>query len=596
MIDTAEHAWENPRVKAGPYELIRRLGVGGMGEVWVARRPGLGGTAKTAAIKLLIRDPNRQESAEATAREMFMAEARLSMQLSSSNIVQVFDIGAMEDGSPYMAMEWIDGLNLSEFADRLRERGERMPVPLCAYVVGELLKGLACAHEFKQDGEPSPIIHRDVSPHNVMVSVSGEVKLMDFGIARVATEETSGLHVKGKVRYMPPEHLLGSTREPTVDLFPVGAILHELLDGQKFRGAVADEPRLWGMVIKGEVEPLLYPQDVPPELDELRRALLAPATERIPSARAAFRKLTAWHGYRDAKFDLEELLARVWKPAASMPGAGNSTNPTLPRTEYLPSTSSTNPNAKPGTREITLERAQLDRNREQTDTKSNPKESRTNNAPVTAVEPRRAVSAPASRGLRLLSSGALLLIGVGFGVFGVWKAIGWWSSDDDGGATPTVAASTPNEVVAELDPEKPPEVTAEPAPTPSSEPPPPKPITEPPPNPSEPAQPPKESDLVVEDPPPQPAPAGEPQSLDPPKISVSIQLKGAIYAEVRLGKSKPHTIKKPGSSSATIRVLPGKQLFRWRLSSTGDWSEQTFEIPKHGRVTLEIQGKTVTLK
>ena len=302
-----------PISKIGDYTLTRRLGVGGMGEVWMARREALGGAAREVAIKLL--SPGRADNPE--ARRMFLDEARLSMLLRNSNIVQVYDVAEAGDGTCYMVMEYVEGLNLAELGDRLRATGERLPDVMVAFIVGEVLKALAHAHELVDNGRPMAIVHRDVSPHNVMLSVFGEVKLMDFGIARVASEETSGLHVKGKIRYMPPEQLRGETREPTLDLFAVGAMLHELLDHTKFRSSVIDEARLYGMVLDGEIPALTRPRGtIPRELDELRVQLLAarPA-DRIQSAREAFRRLSFWAGYRDTRFELDALVRR-WLAAA----------------------------------------------------------------------------------------------------------------------------------------------------------------------------------------------------------------------------------------------------------------------------------------
>jgi serine/threonine protein kinase len=294
--------------KLGDYTLTRRLGVGGMGEVWMGRREALGGAARDVAIKVL--SPERASNAE--ARKMFLDEARLSMLLHNSNIVQVHDVAEAADKTCYMVMEFVDGLNLAELSEKLRATEERMPDTIIAFVIGEVLKGLVHAHELRHQGQRATIVHRDVSPHNVMISVFGEVKIMDFGIARVASEDTSGVHVKGKLRYMPPEQPRGETREPTLDLFAVGAMLHELLDGVKFRSQVLDETRLIGMILDGEIPALRRPTDsIPKELDYLRQRLLAPkAAERVSSAREAFRLLTHWPGYRDARFELDDLVRR----------------------------------------------------------------------------------------------------------------------------------------------------------------------------------------------------------------------------------------------------------------------------------------------
>lgn len=296
----------------GPYVLTRRLGAGGMGEVWMGQRSAMGGAAKVVAIKMLL--PERAHDPK--SRKMFIDEARLSMLLTNSNIVQVFDVDETDDGTCYMAMEWVDGISLAQLFDRCLDQTEPLPMAIIAFVIGEVLKGLTYAHQFEHDGQARTVVHRDISPHNVMLSVSGEVKLMDFGIARMASEDTSGDNVKGKLRYMPPEQLRGETREPTLDLFAVGAILHELLSGKKFRGGVVDEARLYGMILAGEVPPLGDPPaTIPVEIEALRVGLLAAnPQDRLPSARVAYRKLAEWSGYRDAKFELEDLVRRFLGP------------------------------------------------------------------------------------------------------------------------------------------------------------------------------------------------------------------------------------------------------------------------------------------
>ncbi|PRP92341.1 Serine/threonine-protein kinase pkn6 [Enhygromyxa salina] len=295
-------------MQLGAYELIRKIGAGGMAEVWMARRVAAGGASKNFAVKRLA----KHLSDKPGYREMFLSEARLSMLLSHSNIVQVFD--ADEDqGELFLAMEWIDGLDLAQLGDRLRATGERLSLIAASYVIAEVLTALAYAHDLRDEaGGQVTVVHRDISPQNVMLSVSGEVKLMDFGIARLQSEETSGSHIKGKVRYMPPEQLRGDTRAPTIDLFAVGAMLHELLDGQRFRADASDEARLYGMVLDGEVPELLHADEIPPELEVLRQRLLAEDVEdRIQSAREALECLYRWPGYRNAKLEIATLLKRL---------------------------------------------------------------------------------------------------------------------------------------------------------------------------------------------------------------------------------------------------------------------------------------------
>ena len=294
-------------MRLGSYELTHKLGAGGMAEVWAARRGAVGGAAKTFAVKRLARHLADIEE----YRAMFLAEARLSMLLTHSNIVQVFDAGE-QDGEVYLAMEYVDGVDLAVLTAKLAEAGESLPIPVAAHIVAELLTALAYAHDLRdEDDRQMTVVHRDVSPQNVMISLSGEVKLMDFGIARLRSEDTSGLHIKGKVRYMPPEQLRGESREPTIDLFAAGAILHELLDGARFRNQASDDARLYGMVLDGEVPPLAR-EDLPEALDALRLHLLAADPEqRIGDAHDALDELYAWSGYRNARIQLGRLVRRL---------------------------------------------------------------------------------------------------------------------------------------------------------------------------------------------------------------------------------------------------------------------------------------------
>ncbi len=276
----------------------------------MARRSAMG-ASKTVAVKLL----GSSMADNPLFRRMFIDEVRLSMMLNHSNLVQVFDVG-INDGRFYLVMEWVDGLDLGRLAAYMRDAGERLSTTTVAYVVGEVLRGLAYLHGLGARDEQT-IVHRDISPQNVLVSVSGEVKIGDFGVARMSNEETSGTHVRGKLRYMPPEQIRGESKHPTLDLFAVGALLQELLDGVIFRGGLARD-HLFGAVLVGEVPPVLR-TDVPEVLLELRNRLLAAdPTLRLQSAREALELLRSWSGYRDVSDELAEVVRR----AIAVVGAG----------------------------------------------------------------------------------------------------------------------------------------------------------------------------------------------------------------------------------------------------------------------------------
>jgi serine/threonine-protein kinase len=286
-----------------------------MAEVWSARKPAaMAGADKFVAIKVLA--PHLANKPE--YREMFLAEARLSMLLNHSNIVQVFD-AVDEPPHCYMVMELIEGMTLAQLERGLGKQREGIPTEVAVYIVAELLRALAYAHAVVLEAGAT-VVHRDVSPQNVMVTTSGEVKLMDFGIARFATEDTQANFVKGKLQYMPPEQLRKQTRKPTIDLFAVGGILHELLDGRRFRGRI-EETRLLGMVLDGEIPPLRETTVIPAELDALRLGLLAAKEEeRIQSAKEALQRIYDWSGYRVASIELEALVQRFVAPSSSMSG------------------------------------------------------------------------------------------------------------------------------------------------------------------------------------------------------------------------------------------------------------------------------------
>ena len=268
----------------------------------MGRRAVVGGATKAVAIKFISpRVANSERH-----REMFLEEARLSMMMSHSNVVQVFDAGRDGDHM-YMVMEWVDGINLAQLAELMRTADARLSPTVVGYVIGEVLKGLGYAHSLHHEGRQVGIVHRDISPHNVLISVSGEVKIADFGVARLSTEETAGVHIKGKLRYMAPEHLAGRSKSPKVDLFGAGAVLHELLTGQKFRGDV-DEARLYGLILGGEAVMLPPEIEVPPELEAVRAGLLEPdETVRLESADHALQMLEQWVGYRSTSGELGRI-------------------------------------------------------------------------------------------------------------------------------------------------------------------------------------------------------------------------------------------------------------------------------------------------
>jgi serine/threonine-protein kinase len=213
--------------RLGDYLLLERLGVGGMAEVFVAEREGPYGFVKRVALKRIL--PGL--AADRRFAEMFCDEARVSAALNHPNIVQVLDFGEC-DGELFMAMEFVEGVTVAKLLRMAASAKRPIPMAIALYVVHEVLRGLDYAHEARdEEGRPLRLVHRDVSPGNMLLGFSGEVKLSDFGIARseVVARRTHPGELKGKMGYMSPEQVGGLEIDRRSDLFTAGIVLAELL-------------------------------------------------------------------------------------------------------------------------------------------------------------------------------------------------------------------------------------------------------------------------------------------------------------------------------------------------------------------------------
>jgi hypothetical protein len=218
-------------VKFGKYLLLERIAVGGMAEVYAAKSFGVEGFERILAIKKIL--PTMGEDPEFVS--MFVDEARIAVQLSHANIVQVLELGKHDD-SLYIAMEYVSGRDVRQLAQQYRRRGLPMPVPQACAIVARACEALDHAHrKCDASGKPLGIVHRDVSPQNVLVSFAGDVKLIDFGIAKAETrmQRTQSGALKGKFSYMSPEQVQGQTIDRRSDVFSAGVLLWELLCGRK---------------------------------------------------------------------------------------------------------------------------------------------------------------------------------------------------------------------------------------------------------------------------------------------------------------------------------------------------------------------------
>ncbi len=213
--------------RLGPYELVRRIATGGMAEVYLARRAGPHGFRKLVAVKRILPQYTRDPDFVA----MFIDEARVCARLAHPNIVQVFDFGE-QDGELYMAMEYVDGTTAARLIRAAATAGERIPLDVCLHIALSVVRALEYAHNARDDGgKPLWLVHRDVSPGNMLIDRSGAVKLTDFGIVRAAEMErrTDAGQLKGKLGYMSPEQVVGREVDARSDIFTVGIVLAEML-------------------------------------------------------------------------------------------------------------------------------------------------------------------------------------------------------------------------------------------------------------------------------------------------------------------------------------------------------------------------------
>ncbi|MCU0685720.1 MAG: serine/threonine protein kinase, partial [Polyangiaceae bacterium] len=267
---------------AGPrYAAFDEIGAGGMATVHLGRQIGAAGFSKTVAIKRLR--PEHVRDAEFVA--MFADEARLAARVRHPNVVQTLDVVG-EGGELFLVLEYVHGESLEALVEGARALGERAPPDVASALVVGVLAGLQAAHVAKADGgAPLELVHRDVSPHNVLVGADGVARLIDFGIAQAAVRlrSTRDGKLMGKLPYMAPEQLEGDGATPLSDLYSAGVVLWELLAGRRLFEA-SSEGALLAKILAGRVPPLAsYAPALPPALGEL----VARALSREPGARFA---------------------------------------------------------------------------------------------------------------------------------------------------------------------------------------------------------------------------------------------------------------------------------------------------------------------
>jgi serine/threonine-protein kinase len=290
--------------RIGTYEIICHLASGGMGELFLGRRIGIAGFTRPVAIKVI----NAGRSRDSRLVEQFIREARLSARIDHPNVVRVEELASASENRYLLVMEYVGGCSLRELLSSMEDRQFRLHAPAVVSIGAAIAEGLHAAHETTDEqGRPLCIIHRDVSPHNILISTTGQVKLIDFGIAKPTNfvgEHTQAGAIKGKVRYMSPEQARGLPVDRRADVYALGIVLWEMLTMRRlFRGptdvaldaartpqippASAFDPSIPRALDRAIEAALAYDPEYRPEsARDLRRMLF----EAVPEAQ----KLEAW--------------------------------------------------------------------------------------------------------------------------------------------------------------------------------------------------------------------------------------------------------------------------------------------------------------
>jgi tRNA A-37 threonylcarbamoyl transferase component Bud32 len=290
-------------VTYGPYRLLEKVAVGGMAEVFRAKRSGVEGFEKVVAVKRIL--SHLSDNKEFV--DMFIDEAKMVAGLAHPNIVQIFDLGKIEK-SYYIAMEYVRGRDLRTILRRGRDRNLRVPLDLTTFVVSRVCSALEYAHRAKDEtGRPMMIVHRDISPQNILISFEGDVKLTDFGIAKAATKAsiTDRGALRGKLLYMSPEQAWGKPIDRRSDIFSLGIVFYEMLTDQKpFLGN--SEMSILEMVRECKVAP---PSSLNPRIPEKLERVVMKSLERDPEVR--------YQDGAEMHRDLERVLHERQPPTAA---------------------------------------------------------------------------------------------------------------------------------------------------------------------------------------------------------------------------------------------------------------------------------------
>ncbi|HVV85367.1 MAG TPA: serine/threonine-protein kinase, partial [Kofleriaceae bacterium] len=305
--------------QVGKYQVLERLAVGGMAELFKAKVAGDHGFEKLVVIKKIL--PHLATDPQFV--RMFIDEARLTASLDHPNIVQVFELGTDAD-TPYIAMQLVDGIDVLELLRECARTQIRLPAPLAVLIARDVLDALDYAHTATgPDGRPLGLVHRDVSPGNILVSRRGDVKLTDFGIARAVerSHHTEAGILKGKYGYMSPEQVSGGELDGKSDVFSLAIVLVEMVMARRLFSAASDLDVLL-MVRSANLERMQrHADELPADLRAIaERALRRRPDDRWPTAGAMRDALTGWlhaHGRPEAR-DLAAFVAALHAAPTAM--------------------------------------------------------------------------------------------------------------------------------------------------------------------------------------------------------------------------------------------------------------------------------------
>lgn len=307
---TGEDGSQPSLKRLGPYELIRPIAQGGMADIYLAKKDGIGQLERRVAVKVL----NKVRASEPESCAMFLDEARLVGMLQHQNIAAVLEVNVSE-GHHYLAMEYVHGADLRELLLTAAKAGRTLPYEVSLSVIAAAAAGLDHAHRrCDPDGKPLRLVHRDVSLSNIMVGHDGSVKVVDFGIASTAvqTVHTSPGVVRGKASYMSPEQCLGDDVDHRTDIFALGIVLYELTTGARCFSGKTDFDRMLS-VVRGEYHaPSTIVANYPTELELVVRTALAGApAKRYPSCHAmieALERVARGRGWTLGSAPIERLM------------------------------------------------------------------------------------------------------------------------------------------------------------------------------------------------------------------------------------------------------------------------------------------------